>query len=152
MPRTYRKTKIEGVNPDYVRMYYENQYDRVAKLENLRLLITNVVVTLSVVSFTFSFSGAQPQNLITGVILPSILIVSNLFAIVYIIITYQTIMTHLKRANSIISQYAPHLGEISKLIPTPMWTNKLTLAHTQLLFHILLIMLSILPVWMYFSK
>jgi hypothetical protein len=135
---------------DYVSMYYQNQYDRIAKLETLRSSITAVITTLTVGTFAFTFSGTQPLNVITGVLLPIILIISNLFAILYIAITYQTITAHLRRANKVLRQYAPGLSEISKNEPTPPWTNKFSLAHGQLLFHLLLIVLSALPIWMYF--
>jgi hypothetical protein len=78
MPTNTTRTQDNKLDIGYVSMYYQNQYDRIAKLENLRLSITNVVITLSVVSFTFSFSGAQPLNKIMGVILPILLIISNL--------------------------------------------------------------------------
>jgi hypothetical protein len=151
MPTKTTKTQDNKLDIGYVSMYYQNQYDRIAKLENLRLSITNVVITLSVVSFTFSFSGAQPLNKITGVILPILLIISNLFAIIYIAITYQTISVHLRRAKTVLIEFAPELNEISKKEPTPRWTNKFSLAHNQLLFHLLLIVLSSLPIWIYLS-
>jgi hypothetical protein len=147
------KTKNIQSNPsetDFAAMYYQNQYDRVAKLETLRSSITTVITTLTVGTFAFTFSGEQPLNVATGVLLPIILIISNLFAILYIAITYQTISAHLRRANKVLQQYAPPLGEISKNEPTPPWTNKFSLAHGQLLFHLLLIVISVLPIWMYF--
>jgi hypothetical protein len=149
MPAKAKSLQSDQSEAEYVSMYYQNQYDRIAKLETLRSSITAVITTLTVGTFAFTFSGDQSLNVVTGVILPAILIISNLFAILYIAITYQTITTHLKRANKVLRQYAPGLSEISKSEPTPPWTNKFSLAHGQLLFHLLLIVISALPIWMY---
>jgi hypothetical protein len=150
MPAKTKNIQNDPSETDFVAVYYQNQYDRVAKLETLRSSITAVITTLTVGTFAFTFSGDQSLNIVTGVILPIILIISNLFAILYIAITYQTISAHLRRANKVLRQYAPKLSKISKNEPTPPWTNKFSLAHGQLLFHLLLIVISVLPIWMYF--
>ena len=152
MPAKAKNIQDNPLETGYVSMYYQNQYDRVAKLETLRSSITSVVITLTVAAFALSFSRTESLNLATGVILPIILIVSNLFAIVYIAITYQTITAHLRRANRVLRQYAPELSQISQEEPTPPWTNKFSLAHGQLLFHLLLIALSSVPIWIYYSS
>jgi hypothetical protein len=51
----------------------------------------------------------------------------------------------------VLIEFAPELNEISKKEPTPRWTKKFSLAHNQLLFHLLLIVLSSLPIWIYLS-
>jgi len=146
------KTKrLKETDGDYVRMYYEHQYDRVARLESLRLSITNVVITLSVVSFTFSFSNNQSNNLMSGVVLPTILVVSNIFAIVYIYMTLRIIRAHLDRAKITLGQFAPALHTINDENKPPKWTDRFNLATNQIIFHVLLIVLSSLPIWMYYQ-
>ena len=44
---------------DYVRMYYDHQYDRMGKLESQRLTLTHIVITVTVVAFTFGFGDAN---------------------------------------------------------------------------------------------
>ncbi len=47
MPRANAKSKSENINPDYVRMYYEHQYDHINKHEDRALSISNIVLTIS---------------------------------------------------------------------------------------------------------
>src|SRR3972149_8359767 len=81
---------------EHVRMYYENQYARTAKLEDQRLAITNIVITLSVIAFTFGFSNPAGLTTITGIGLPTVMVIANIFAIIYIQLTYSVIRVHLK--------------------------------------------------------
>jgi hypothetical protein len=46
-------TRTKPVNENYVQMYYEHQYDSVEKLEAAKLTITNYVLTISALVFTF---------------------------------------------------------------------------------------------------
>lgn len=145
-------SKLKKTDGDYVRMYYEHQYDRVAKLENLRLLITNVVITLSVASFTFSFANSQPLNIMNGVVLPVILIVSNFFAIIYIVMTLEVIKMHVNRANIVLRQFASALSAINDKEKPPRWTDKFNIAINQIVFHVLLVVLCSLPIWKYYQQ
>jgi hypothetical protein len=61
-------------SPEFIRMYYEHQYDRMAKLEEQGHSITNIILSLSVLSFTFAFDPNSKPNLVTGVVLPIIII------------------------------------------------------------------------------
>ena len=80
------------------------------------------------------------------------MILSNVFAIIYIVLTYKTIMVHLKRANILLNQYASEIHTLSRTISMPRGTEKFGIAQVQLLFHVLLIALSSLPIWIYWSQ
>ena len=69
---------------EHMRMYYEHQYDRIAKLEDRRLAMTHIVITLSVITFTFGFANPKDLTVITGLGLPVIMLISNLLVITYI--------------------------------------------------------------------
>jgi len=49
MPRTTNKMKTKETNPDYVRMYYEHQYDRIKRHFGLLLLFTLNIVGVSTI-------------------------------------------------------------------------------------------------------
>jgi hypothetical protein len=151
MAKKTKTTKTDVPDGDYIRMYYEHQYDRVGKLESMRLSITNVVITLSVASFTFVFSNDQPLNILSGVVLPVILIVSNIFAVVYIFMSLKVIRSHVNRARIVLSEFASPLIKINDQERPPKWTDKFNIAVNQIFFHILLIVLSSVPIWLYYS-
>ena len=76
-------TKTNSVDDNYVRMYYEHQYDRMAKHDDTRLAITNYVLTVSALAFTFGYQNATQLTIITGIGLPVIVMLVNMFAILY---------------------------------------------------------------------
>lgn len=132
---------------EYVHMYYEHQYDRMAKLEEQRLTITNVVITLSIVAFTFGFSNSQNLTEIVGIGLPAVMVASNLFAIVYIVRSADFIGTHRRRAKRILELYAQELHELDESIQWPhrLWARW----RIQVLIHILLILAALFPAYVY---
>jgi len=132
---------------EYVRMYYEHQYDRMAKLEEQRLTITNVVITLSIVAFTFGFSNIQTLTAIVGIGLPFVMVVSNVFAIIYVVRSADFIRTHQKRAKRILELYAQELFELDK---SNQWPHRLLARwKIQVLIHGLLILAALFPAVVY---
>jgi hypothetical protein len=77
------KNGFEEINPDFVKMYYEHQYDRMGKLENQTLMVTNVVTALSILAITFSLQGIEDLNILRIIGLAFVILVANLFAIGY---------------------------------------------------------------------
>ncbi len=121
------------------------------QLENQRLMITNIVITLSVLAFTFGFSSGDALNIINGIGLPAIMIISNLFAIIYIWRTLQYIRVHQARAKNLLSKYAIVISEIDKSKPMPFVMFRLGLAKIQLLMHILLVIAMLIPICSYLN-
>ncbi len=44
---------------EYILAYYEHQYERMEKLEGQSLIVTNIVITLSVLAFSFGLGNAD---------------------------------------------------------------------------------------------
>jgi hypothetical protein len=106
-------------SPEFVRMYYEHQYGRMAELEQHRLTITNIVITLSLLAFTFGFGDITKLTVINGVGLPIVVILSNIFAIAYIHQASGFMDIHGKRARKALEIYAQELNQINAAIPWP---------------------------------
>jgi hypothetical protein len=102
------------IPPEYIRMYYEHQYDRMAKLEEQGLTITNVVMGLSVVALTFGFNNTQGVNTVAIVGLPFVMTIANAFAVGYILRTSSWIRTYQQRAKGVLDCYAHELYEFDQ--------------------------------------
>jgi hypothetical protein len=139
----------QGIKPEFVRMYYEHQYDRMAKLEEQGLTISNIVITINVVAFTFGFTNVKDLNIITGLGLPLMMIISNFFAIIYIWCSSIFIRFHQARSKRVIENYAPALFKIDKEYRNP-WRSALgKRREIQLAIHILLILIAYIPAYVY---
>jgi len=114
MPRVKSDSKVEDVNPDYVRMYYEHQYDRIKKNEDQALTISNIVLTISALIITFGFNNKQSFGSILILFLPMVIIIANIFAILYIADNGRWIFSHRTRAQRILEVYAPKLYKLDK--------------------------------------
>ena len=153
------------IDSEFVRLYYEHQYDRMAKHEEQRQTISNFVITLTVVALTFGFSNlalfnsqqanSQPtalpeKNLIVGLFLPVAIILINLFAIIYIRRSFSTGTIHQKRANRILELYAPYLRQIATDVS---WSRKGTWwsrSVIEILIHVVLIaIITIIPIYIF---
>jgi Ca2+/Na+ antiporter len=131
---------------EFVKMYYEHQYDRMAKQEEQRMTITNYVLTLSAIVFTFGFQGNSQLTIINGIGLPLIIMVANMFAVLYIERSAQFMKMHQNRAGEVMKRYAPELKEINdKIIATKpkFWDSRRRL---QKGLHLLLICTALIPI------
>ncbi len=125
------------MNPEFYRMYYEHQYERMSKLEEQRLTFTNIVVTLTVVALTFGFS-IQSLSVINGLILPLLMVILNIFGAAYTYRTLQYVQVHRKRAKEVLKLCASEIYAIDQAISLPDLKLRLGLARIQLLLHIVL--------------
>ena len=144
--------KKDVSNPDFVRLYYEHQYDRMKALEEQRLTITNIVISLSVVAFTFGFQNLNDITIINGIGLPVLIIVLNLFAALYIWRTLQYIRVHRHRAKIVLGRYSKEMIEIDSEHKMPHVFLRLGLAKIQLIIHIVLLIPSSIPIVAYFAS
>ena len=112
-------TKKNPTNENFVRMYYDHQYDRLAKHESYGLTITSYVLTISAAVFTFGYKDVMQLTLVNGIGLPLIIIIANVFAILYLDHTKDFISVHQDRAREIVSRYAPELKEINDMYKWP---------------------------------
>ena len=107
-------TKKKPTEENFIRMYYEHQYDRLAKHESYRLTLTNYVLTISALVFTFGYQNTNQLTIINGIGLPLIIIVANIFAMGYIDRTVDFTNAHQNRAREVLNRYAPELSEINE--------------------------------------
>ncbi len=134
---------------EFVRMYFEHQYNRMAKLEEQGLSITNIVITLNIVAFTFGFSNVQDLTVITGFGLPFMMVISNIFAIAYICVMSKYIRVHQRRAKRVLKFYAQDLYKLDKSIPHPHRGGVGRRRWIQLLIHTLLAFVALIPAYIY---
>jgi hypothetical protein len=139
MPTDVNNLKDHEVPMDYVRMYYEHQYDRLAKLEEQSLAVTNIVITLSVAVLAFGFSYGKTLGEFAGIVLAVAVVLLNLFAIAFLVRTTSFTRIHKRRAKRILEVYTPELYQFDKSMPfTPL---SITLGRDKIILaiHILLI-------------
>ena len=138
--------KQRDERPEYVRMYYEHQYNRMAKLEDQTLAITNVVIAMSILALTFGFTRANEITMVKSLGVPVMIIIANMFAIGYIKNSHRFIGLHQKRAITTLERFAIQLFELNQEIPWPTkdaWKGRRTF---HILLHIALALAALLPV------
>jgi len=107
-------TKKSSTDLDFVRTYYEHQYDRIQNNVAHRLAISNYVLSISALAFTFGYQNVSQLTLINGVGLPLIIMIANIFAISNITYTAEFIDVHRSRAHEVLQRYAAELSNIDK--------------------------------------
>ncbi|MBD1914269.1 MULTISPECIES: hypothetical protein [Cyanophyceae] len=143
---------IKNVDPEFIRMYYEHHYDRVSKLEEQGLIITNVAMTFSVVVFTFGFGNIQSLNIVTGVLLPLTMIFVNAFAVGYLIASRNWISSHRKRAERVLEIFAKDIYLLDRAIFNSYKPGFMGRHKAQLFIHYILIGLAVAPIIIYLSS
>jgi hypothetical protein len=130
--------------PEYICMYFEHQYDRMAKLENQAMTITNVVVTLTVVAFTFGFGDLKAPKVSATISLSVVVVLANLFAIFYTVRTSSWIRTHKLRAKRVLEKYTLDLYELDQTTFAPGRSGILGMGRRkiQIILHALLAIAS----------
>ena len=109
MPTSKSEIDLKRVPIAILMNYYQHQYDRIGKLEDQRLGITNITITLSVLSLTFGFNSAVGFSKIIGYAVLAVMALANIFAILYILVTKSWISTHEMRAKGILEKRAKSL-------------------------------------------
>ena len=59
MPKGFSKRRRAEISRDYIRMYYDHQYDRIDKNESQALNLSNIVFTITALILTFGFDNQQ---------------------------------------------------------------------------------------------
>lgn len=98
---------------EYVRMYYEHQYDRMAQLEQQTFSLSNVVIAASIVMFTFGVGREQSTPVELRCALLLLLASLNAAVIPWLRGTYHGLAAHRRRARQTLELYAPQLADIS---------------------------------------
>ena len=127
------------------RIYYQNQYDRVSKLEEQSLNITSIVATLSIAGFTFGYGGQSNMSMLTGLVLPLALLAVNIFAILYSGRTTKWIANHRLRGEAVLEQYAHNLYEQDREMFETGKVRHFGRRRLQVLLHTMLMAVALIP-------
>lgn len=133
------------------RLYYQHQYDRMKELEQQRLIMTNVIVTISVLSFSLAFTDISKLNLVSAVGLPVVVIIANVIAILWNQRSRAFIKMHQRRAHAALNAIAPEVEALDRSEPKPFNSDKdiFCRPRLQIYLHVLLIIVSVLPILLY---
>jgi hypothetical protein len=101
------------------RMFYQLQYDRIDKLETKRENFCNFILTLSTGLITYLLTNTESIKSNEMVLIISIIILSNITAIIFNHKTRPMIKMHQERAKEAVKYCCPKLGEIINLVPKP---------------------------------
>ncbi len=109
-----------------IEAYYNRQYDRLAKHEDQTLVFSNLIVTLSLASFAVGAMKSGDVTILSGVILPIAVILSNICAILFIRRSHSSSAIHVSKAKACMQRYAPGVSEIDAEHPWPRdcWYKK----------------------------
>jgi hypothetical protein len=147
MPRG--KVAAKDINPDYVRMYYEHQNDRIMKYEDQSLNISNIVLTISALIITFGLNSRQSFGSILILFLPVVLIFANFTAILYIRDSARWIKSHRTRADRILEIYIPELSTLDSETMAPHNQYTFGRRRIQIFIHMLFVGLAIILVFLF---
>jgi len=142
MPKDTSKTKKAMINPDYVRMYFDHQYDRIEKNENQAMTISNIVFTVTAAILAFGFNNQQSLGSKVILFLPLVIIVANVTAILYIRENTRWIRAHQIRAKRILETYTPELYSLDQETSAPPIIGALNRSITQYLIHSIFIIIG----------
>ena len=145
---------LSSTDKEFYSMYYEHQYDRMKELENQRLIMTNVIVGLSVLSFSLAFEDITKLNTINAIGLPFVVLIANLIAVIYNHRSRAFIKMHQRRAHEVLKAIAPDVNRLNQSIPKPINSNKDLFSRPKLqtYLHVLLMAVSLLPVFLFLCK
>lgn len=149
MPRAKSKSKTEDVDPNYVRMYYEHQYDRIRKHEEQALTISNIVLTISALIITFGLNNRKSFGSILVLYLPVVIVIVNLFAILYIRDSGRLISLYRMRAKHILETYTPELFVLDNETFALQKKRTVGRGRFQNLIHIIFIAIAIILILLF---
>jgi hypothetical protein len=146
-------TSSYTTDKDDFRMYYEMQYKRMGELENQRLTMSNLIITVSVLSFGLAFEDTSKINIVNGLALPSAVILINLIAVAHGNRSREFIKMHQKRAKVALTRYAPELAKISLEEVEKRDSNQDALRRPllQVYIHLVLVVMALFAVGLYIT-
>lgn len=143
-------SKKDTTDLDFVITYYQHQYERIDTHENNCLTVSNLVVGITVLAFTFGFSDTSQVTLISGVALPAVVIIANILAILSFEWSAYIRRYHRDRAKRVLETYASQLYEIDQDISWKrgvmyLWSTR----RTQSYVHFFLAIVALVPFFIY---
>ena len=144
MPGAKNSAKATDLDPGYVRMYYEHQFDRIEKLEAHALTISNFVLTISAAILTFGFGKQELFGDDMILFLPLIMIFVNISAILYVNDRARWINQYQTRAKRILEIYIPELFKLEEETAAPSKKWAIYRRTIQDLTHYLFVVIGVL--------
>lgn len=140
-----RVTSMEEIPSDsrFSTLFYKHQYERMYQLEQQTVNITNVAITLFILTLTFGFDKDRSSPYTGFVLLVSIIII-NLVAILYIYRSAQAINLHRDRALKTLEHSSPDIYEIQCSVkgPSDIWTKVRGRLSIQIAIHCIIIFVA----------
>lgn len=127
-----------SVDPAYVRMYFDHQYDRFAKLEQHGFTVSNLVIGLCVLGFGFLVSGSPAENQSVRPIFVLLMVAINIVAVAYLARVYFAKHSHQRRAKEVLRRYAMPLLKIDGEVPQPNPRSPFKRSFIQAVFHVII--------------
>ena len=119
----------ESPTSESIRIYYRHQYERIAQLENQRQTFTTIILTVSILAFTFGFesnnSGTNGDYFVItqNVILLAVIAIANVMAVSYMRRTQSWISSHRLRAKATLKKFDMALFNLDKDSLNESWAN-----------------------------
>ena len=143
------KEENRALDPALIQMYYDHQYQRFDKHEEQRFLFTNIVLSISALVITFGYDDLSNFSAINGIGLPLIIILCNIFAMIYIRNSRDWTRTHKLRAKKILELYARELYKLDLTTPESYPIRKLGRWDIHFLLHVLFIIIFLVIIVTY---
>jgi len=155
-----RNPEAHATEPIYVKMYYEHQYEALARISNYGIWVTLTILSLSILVVLFAFNTEGKRSIVVWLGAPLLMVAANSFAIIFLKQVRMGLGNmHIERAKAVLRCYAPELLEleqasrpgmvlpqrsIRRIIPPARWA--------QLLLHgCLVVFFLLVPLIYYFS-
>ena len=112
-----------------IRTYYQHQYERMAQLENQRQTFTTIILTLSILAFTFGFKSNDSGTvgdyfvMVQNIILLIVITIANAMAVSYMRRTQSWISSHRLRAKAILQKFDIALFNLDKDSLDKSWAS-----------------------------
>lgn len=133
----------EAVRPEFVRMYFEHQYQRFAYLEQHGFTVSNLVIGICLLGVGWTSAPGvtfEPQHRLVLLLLVAAL---NAVAIIYLLRVFFAKRSHQQRAKATLYHFARFLVQIDKAFPQPAPISPFKRSFIQMAFHAIIIISAI---------
>jgi hypothetical protein len=138
---------LSAADMEALKIYYEHQNKRIEELEQQRLTMTNVIISLSILAFSLGLKDLATLNFLSAVALPIVVLLANVIAVIWNKRSRAFIKMHQARAHEALQRMSPAVEELDRSIPKPFdseW-DSLKRPDLQNYLHYLMVALATLP-------
>ena len=130
----------------FAQAYYVHQFQRRSAIEQQEMAMSQIVMGITTLAFTFGISDVQELNLMNGICLPIIVISINAFAIFCYYQMGKFIRVYRSRAKRVLEIYA---ASIYKIDQETQWSGHSLDWKFYSSVHIFMILVALLPIFLY---